>query len=387
MQLMIQGPKKYKRNRLKYVNKVLTITFLILCQWGLLNNVSAQVMVEDIHFQTKTFDFGTVSFGKKPIPLVYRFTNNSDKALKINKVVPSCGCTDVQYPKNPVRPGEQGQITAIFDPTLLAGEVDKHIDVYANFKNAYTLELTFKGTILEPKAKFDGKIYPGQFGYLRLQTYAIALGDIYSNQTYETRMEIYNDYNRALDVVRLTNLPSYVTYEVNKKKLQPGDTAVVIITIDGSAIQDFGTQVLNIKVNTTDVFFKTKSFQLVFNVKEDFSDLNWWQRRRAPQIEVSDTAVKLGRVQSGAKVSRQITVTNSGKTPLEIYKVKTECRCTVSDLPKKNLEPKESMKVTLYFDTVYANGNKAKTLTFYTNDPKNHVLEVKLYAEVFGSSL
>ena len=387
MQYTIQSTKNEMEIRLKYVNRLTTLVFLVLCQWGLISSARAQVMVEDINFQTKTFDFGTVSFGKKPIPLVYRFTNNGDKALKISKVVPSCGCTDVQFPKNPIKPGEQGLITAIFDPTNLAGEVDKEIDIYGNFKNAYTLELKFKGTILEPKPQFDGKIYPGQFGYLRLQTYAIALGDIYNNRSYQTAIEIYNDYNRALSILELNNLPSYVTYKLSKKKLEPGDTATVYMTIDGAAIRDFGVQTIDVKVKTSDVFFKTKSFQLIFNVKEDFGDLSWWQKRKAPRIELSDTAVRLGRVQSGAKVSSQITVTNTGKSPLKIYKVKTECRCTVSKLPKKTLEPKESMVVTLYFDTIYANGNKAKTLTLFTNDPENHVLDVKLYAEVWGSSL
>ena len=70
----------------------------------------------------------------------YRFKNSGTKPLVIENVQPSCGCTVADYPKEPIAPGQEGEITAEFDTKGKEGVQKKNITVHANTrKNTYIL--------------------------------------------------------------------------------------------------------------------------------------------------------------------------------------------------------------------------------------------------------
>src|SRR4051812_12956393 len=55
-------------------------------------------------------NFGTIKEGQK-LALSFRFKNTGNKPLVIESVQPACGCTVADYPKKPLKPGEEGEIT------------------------------------------------------------------------------------------------------------------------------------------------------------------------------------------------------------------------------------------------------------------------------------
>ena len=82
---------------------------------------------------------GTVTEGGT-LKINYRFKNSGSKPLVIEKVQPGCGCTVADYPKQPIAPGEEGEITAEFDTKGREGVQKKNITVVANTReNTYTL--------------------------------------------------------------------------------------------------------------------------------------------------------------------------------------------------------------------------------------------------------
>jgi len=74
---------------------------------------------------------GTVTEGGV-LKINYRFKNIGAKPLVIQKVQPGCGCTVADYPKQPIAPGEEGEITAEFDTKGREGVQKKNITVQAN---------------------------------------------------------------------------------------------------------------------------------------------------------------------------------------------------------------------------------------------------------------
>ena len=63
-----------------------------------------------IKFDKITHNFGTFS-EKNPVQeCVFTFTNVGEKPLVINQAVASCGCTIPKYTKQPVMPGQKGEI-------------------------------------------------------------------------------------------------------------------------------------------------------------------------------------------------------------------------------------------------------------------------------------
>ena len=84
-----------------------------------------------IEFETKRFDFGTVTSGDK-VKKKFKFTNTGNEPLLISDVKTSCGCTASDYPKEPVTPGETAEIEAVFDTSGKSGAQTKNVTVMAN---------------------------------------------------------------------------------------------------------------------------------------------------------------------------------------------------------------------------------------------------------------
>ena len=87
-------------------------------------------------------DFGKIQEGQK-LEVAFRFRNTGNKPLVIERVQPSCGCTVAEQPKEPIPPGEEGQIKASFNSEGRVGTNHKTLYVYANMKDARTHPLEF----------------------------------------------------------------------------------------------------------------------------------------------------------------------------------------------------------------------------------------------------
>lgn len=86
-----------------------------------------------IKFDKITHNFGTFS-EKNPVQeCVFTFTNVGEKPLVINQAVASCGCTIPKYTKQPVMPGQKGEIKVTYNGAgKFAGHFKKTITVRTN---------------------------------------------------------------------------------------------------------------------------------------------------------------------------------------------------------------------------------------------------------------
>jgi hypothetical protein len=87
-------------------------------------------------------DFGKIQEGQK-LEVAFRFRNTGTRPLVIERVQPSCGCTVAEQPKEPIAPGQEGQIKASFNSEGRVGTNHKTLYVYANMKEARTHPLEF----------------------------------------------------------------------------------------------------------------------------------------------------------------------------------------------------------------------------------------------------
>lgn len=67
-----------------------------------------------IEFAESTYDFGEVMDGEK-VEHIYTFKNTGSEPLVISNAKGSCGCTVPAWPKEPIAPGAEGEITVRFD--------------------------------------------------------------------------------------------------------------------------------------------------------------------------------------------------------------------------------------------------------------------------------
>lgn len=89
----------------------------------------------DIKFEKTTHDFGTFSEDAPVVTCTFKFTNTGDGLLVIHQAVASCGCTVPTYPKEPIKPGESGEITVKYNGAgKFPGHFKKSITIRTNAK-------------------------------------------------------------------------------------------------------------------------------------------------------------------------------------------------------------------------------------------------------------
>lgn len=87
--------------------------------------------VTTIQWLDSAVNKGTITEGEK-IEITYRFKNTGEKPLIIKDVRPSCGCTVAEKPLEPIAPGKEGMIKAVFDSQNKPGPNHKTITVISN---------------------------------------------------------------------------------------------------------------------------------------------------------------------------------------------------------------------------------------------------------------
>jgi len=102
-----------------------------------------------LSFKEQDVDLGTIKEGDT-IHHTYIFTNTGNHPLIIADVRASCGCTIPSYSKEPVLPGQTGQVDIRFDSRNREGKQRKSIFITANTQPE-TTTLKFQAKVLSQK--------------------------------------------------------------------------------------------------------------------------------------------------------------------------------------------------------------------------------------------
>jgi len=82
-------------------------------------------------FDATEFDFGTVDEGEK-VSHSFSFKNTGDEPLILSNAKGSCGCTVPKWPKEPIPPGEDGEVTVEFNSKNKKGKRNQKVTITAN---------------------------------------------------------------------------------------------------------------------------------------------------------------------------------------------------------------------------------------------------------------
>lgn len=113
--------------------------------------VFAQGDGAQISWDKSNYDFGDIRQGEK-VEYTFRFHNTGTEPLMITNVTTQCGCTAPKgWPRDPILPGNRGEITLVFDSTGKFGRVNKVATVMSNAVNKDGTQVLLSGNILEKK--------------------------------------------------------------------------------------------------------------------------------------------------------------------------------------------------------------------------------------------
>ena len=112
-----------------------------------------------INFATSKKDFGKV-LSTSSNSHTFVFTNTGTEPLVISNAKGSCGCTVPEWPKEPILPGDKGEIKVVYKPNGQSGKQTKQVTVTANTNPANSI-LTITGDIqADPNAPKPQPISP-----------------------------------------------------------------------------------------------------------------------------------------------------------------------------------------------------------------------------------
>ena len=103
----------------------------------------------EFEFEETVIDYGEISQGEK-VKRTFAFTNVGKSSLIISDAKGSCGCTVPVWPRDPIAPGETGEIEVVFDSNGKSGRQDKTVTLVANtVPNTMVLKIT--GSVIAPE--------------------------------------------------------------------------------------------------------------------------------------------------------------------------------------------------------------------------------------------
>lgn len=97
-------------------------------------------------FEDSIHDFGDIRQGKK-VEHLFSFKNTGNLPLVISNIITTCGCTAPTWPKDPVQPGEKGEIKVVFNSTGKIGKQNKVITIFSNSVNSRD-RITIKANVI-----------------------------------------------------------------------------------------------------------------------------------------------------------------------------------------------------------------------------------------------
>ena len=114
------------------------------------NPNAENVNATEITFDENMFDFGTIKEGEL-VNHKFKFKNTGKNPLLITNASASCGCTVPNWPKEPIAPGQGGEIDVTFNSEGKPNHAEKSVTVVANTTPTNTM-LLIKGEVTPANA-------------------------------------------------------------------------------------------------------------------------------------------------------------------------------------------------------------------------------------------
>jgi hypothetical protein len=260
---------------------------------------------QKLEFDELVHDFGTIQEGEDSVTHAFKFTNTGDKPLIITKVQPSCGCTTSGWTKEPVKPGETGEVLATYRTS--SGSFDKSLTVTTN--GLPNVILHVKGNVIRETENWT-EAYPQTFGDLMAKNKKdFSFAQISSQQS--APLQAIEVANVGDEVVNITfeNVPEYINVNAVPASLNPLQKGKITVGVNGEKHKTFGYSKDTIIVKTGN---RNEVFRVTSIVAEKIE-----QAETFPIIDIAQPNIDMGKITVN-RVSGTIKVTNVGNADLVI---------------------------------------------------------------------
>ena len=330
-----------------------------------------------ITFDKTTHDFGKINEADGRVTTVFTFKNEGMAPLVLSNVRASCGCTTPKWTREPIEPGQSGEITVTYNPSGRPGRFQKTVTVTSNATEP-TFKLQIKGEVIPKPAKPVDQ-YPIKMGELSLKRKALNFGSLVQGSNKMLEIEYANQTEQAVEVAVYVAGADYIKATATLAHVEPQQTGKLQFALQSEESGLYGpvTAKAYVIVNGKRDLSNTYEIALSANIKEDFSQLSVEERQQAPIVEVA-RELNLGTIAKGKKLSAKLTLTNAGVNPLLVRRVLMS-NDNMQFVTPKAIKGGRKADIKMELDvTTYEPAQYTRILTLITNDPNTPVINIKL---------
>lgn len=332
-----------------------------------------------IRFTETDVDLGSIQEEDGPVEYTFRFINITDEPVFLTRVKASCGCTTPDYSREGVQPGDTGIVTARFDPTNRPGGFRKSLTI--NTRPAGAPLFVYINGYVKRKPGDPASDFPFRFGDLRIAQRTVNFGLITNQQVASREFEVYNEGSDTLRFEDTVLAPVYL--QVKAPAIPPRSRANLLVSYDPVLVNDLGYQSANFVLYTADSARTAATIYVMATIEEYFPPMSDEEKAKTPRLQTDKTLVERSSIKMGDVVEVAFTLRNTGKSPLNIRQLKSNCTCLKYKLEKYDLAPGEQSQLTLIFNSAGRPGTQQKSISIFSNDPSEptQMVSIKMSVE------
>lgn len=303
-----------------------------------------------------------------PSKVSFTLRNAGDEPLSIKEVIPSCGCTAVDWTREWIAPGAEGTITAVYDAKML-GVFQKDFEVYTNALEE-PVYLHIQGRVVAKLSDYSGS-FPVDLGNVRLNVNNIEFDNVNKGDRPMAELQIVNTGRKSYKPY-LMHLPPYLSAEYYPEVLAGGRMGKILLTLDSEKLRQMGLTQSSIYLarELGDKVSEENEIVVSSVLLPDFSSLSVQEREMAPRMVLSADSVNLGEMGRKRKKSVTLTIQNTGRRNLEIRALQVFNKALSVELSDRNIGPGETEKLKITVSAKYLKTAKSRSrVLLITNDP------------------
>lgn len=342
-----------------------------------------ETLCKGVSVDRTVYDFGDIVLNSGPVSYAFTLRNDGKKPILIDRVTTSCGCTTAQWTTGTIQPGQTGNVTITYKNDEGAFPFDKSASVFLSCSERSCV-LRVRGVCHDKPFVLEevyGKKLGGKLGIKNEEVNGGVLEQ--DGQRSEcflvanlTDKPVILDFSNTPKQVKIRNLPltiparqtARVDFTVSSDpKLWGKNFYLLTPVIDGrKADQNISIRAVT-QMNT--------------------SQLNAEEKRNGPRITFKQSTYAFGKAKPGKTLETRFSFSNTGKAPLEIYKIDADEGVVAYEIKadaaskRENgwpiLLPGESATLSVRFDTgSLPKGETLLQLRLVTNAPLRPLADV-----------
>ena len=343
---------------------------LITCILFYNSSYAQEKLGNGLEIDKMVHNFGDIMLDSGPVSCEFTLTNKGDKPAVIYNVISSCGCTDVEWTKEPIKPGASGKISATYSNDEGPYPFDKSLTLYlSDVKKPVILKL--RG-ISREKMRPLSELYPIHRGPMGMKEDMINCGNLEQGRDKSETVMIANTSSNPIKV-EFKNVSDNLIVTVRPNPIPAESTAELTATVSASRENWGRNEYWAVPIVDGKEYGKI-GFRAF--TKENFDELSEEERMQGSMPRFETSTYSFGKVKAGTQIHASYKMKNEGKSCFCVYKVDVDSCCySHSDIPAA--DPGEEISFRVHLDTKdLPKGECLKIVTLTTNSPLRPIVNL-----------